>query len=344
METFWYILLWILFGLYILFEGYEFGAGIVYLLYARTDEEKRKTLKSIRSVWDANEIWLLAFLGLAYLVFPAFFLRLKESFEEIFYLFVFIYVLQLILQNLIPVFFDRPFRKWLDLLYGISNVTLTVLLGLFVANILRGGIRTGMPLISGSFSPFVQNTGFFDWFTTLFTFFFFILILLHGLGWIIHRTRDAYARKLKFKVKKWAVIEILLTIVLVIAVYFIQKESFRQFMLYPALFVFPVLMISSLSGLVMIRTYAKDNKAFFLGTNFFIYFWTGFIILLYPYLVFFNKYDKGISIFDTEFHGLNEYYLQWWTIGIAGALIIYSIVIHKFYKGHALLVSQKKSK
>ena len=336
METLWYIILWTLFGVYILLEGYEFGAGMVYLFWARTDEEKKKVLKSIRSIWDANEIWLVAFIGLAYFVFPEFFRRIYEAFGSWFYTLVFLYILQLVLQNLILLFFDRPFRKILDILYGLANVLIVFILGIFVANILRGNISGDMPFFSHKFSPFVEKTGYLDWFTLLFSSFFFVVILLHGLGWLIHKNRDAFGRKLKFKVKRLAWLSIPLLIGLVVAVYYIQKDSFRQFLLYPALFIFPVLMISSLFGLTMIRTYQKENKGFLLATNLFIYFWTGFIILLYPYLVYFHKHDKGISVFETEFHSLEEYYLQWWVIGIAVVLIIYSILIFKYSKGKAL--------
>ncbi len=336
METLWYIILWTLLGIYLLLEGYEFGAGAVYLLWAKTDDEKKKTLQSIRSVWDANEIWLLAFLGLAYFVFPEFFQRIYEAFGAWFYTLIFLYILQLVMQNLILLFFDKPYRKFLDLVYGLSNLSVIFILGVFVSNILRGNISSEMPLFSDSFSPFAGRTGYLDWFTLLFTLWFYILILMHGLGWLIHKNRDAFGRKLKFIVKRTAWLSIPVLIGLVTAVYFIQQDSFRQFLLYPALFIFPVLMMSSLFGLTMIRTYNKENKGFLLATNLFIYFWTGFIILLYPYLLYFHKHDPGISIFKTEFHSLEAYYVQWWVIGIAVVLIVYSILVFKFSKGKAL--------
>ncbi len=336
METLWYIILWTLLGIYILMEGYEFGSGMVYLLYAKTDAEKKKTLLSIRSIWDANEIWLVAFIGLAYFVFPEFFARINEAFGGLFYLLIFAYVLQLVIQNLILLFFESPYRKFLDWIYGIANFVIVFILGVFIANILRGNISGDMPVFSEKFSPFAARTGYIDWFSLLFVILFYILILMHGLGWLIHKNRDAFGRKLKFAVKRLAIISIPLVFVLVAAVYFIQKDSFRQFFLYPALFIFPILMISSLAGLVMIRTYSSENKGFLLATNLFIYFWSGFMILLYPYLIYFHKHHEGISIFNTEFHSLEEYYLQWWVIGIAAILIIYSILVFKYKKGQAL--------
>ncbi|NPA43020.1 MAG: cytochrome d ubiquinol oxidase subunit II [Chlorobi bacterium] len=336
METLWYIILWALLGIYILLEGYEFGAGMVYLLFARTDSEKRKVIQSIRSIWDANEIWLVAFLALAYLVFPDFFHRIYEAFGKWFYVFVVAYFVQLVTQNLILIFFDRPFRKILDWVYGLANFVIVFIIGVFISNILRGNIGADMQMFSQNFSPFSPRTGYIDWFVLLFVLMLGLIILMHGLGWLIHKNRDAFGRKLKFAVMRLAIVSIPVVILLVVAIYFIQKDSFRQFLLYPALFIFPILMISSLIGLLMIRTYSNDNKGFLLATNLFIYFWTGFMILLYPYLIYFHRHAKGVSIFETEFHSLKEYYLQWWVIGIALLLIGYSILVFKYHKGKAL--------
>src|SRR5215471_1040227 len=43
----------------------------IYLLLAKTDEERRQVLASIGPVWDGNEVWLLAAGGVLYFAFPA---------------------------------------------------------------------------------------------------------------------------------------------------------------------------------------------------------------------------------------------------------------------------------
>ncbi len=336
METLWFIILWSLLGIYIILEAYEFGAGVIYIFFTDNDEEKKRTLKSIRSIWDANEVWLLAFLVLAYFVFPGFFRILLETFGNWLYLFIVIYILQVILQNMILVFFDKPFRRFLDWIYGIANLILIVLLGLFLGNIIRGNISGDMPLIGEKFSPFAYPTGKIDWFSVLFSFLFLLLILLQGLGWVIHKNRQAFGRKLKFVVKRLSWLSILLLITTVVSVYFLQKGVFRNFFVYPVLFVFPILMISSLFGLTMIRTYEKENKGFLLATNLLIYFWIGYMILLYPYLINRRGKAEGLSVFNTEFHSMETYYIQWWVIVIALIVLSYSIIVFKFYKGKSL--------
>jgi cytochrome d ubiquinol oxidase subunit II len=58
-------------AVYVVLDGFDLGAGIVQLLVARTDRERRQVLRSIGPVWDGNEVWLLAGGGTLYFAFPA---------------------------------------------------------------------------------------------------------------------------------------------------------------------------------------------------------------------------------------------------------------------------------
>ncbi len=336
MEVLWYIILWLILGLYLLFEGYEWGARIVYFLYTSNDDERRQVLESTRSVWSANEIWLLAYIGLMYLVFPGFFAWNRQYFEGIFYLFVVLYVLSVAVNNLLRIFDDRPARKLLNLLFFAAQAGMTVLMGLYVAVLLRGWNGASIGLWSRSFSPFSGDSGYLDWFTLLFVFLFFILILLQGLGWTVHKVRPALGRKLKFKIQKWAVYGSLIFLGVIAALYFMQAGRFKYFFAYPVWFLLPVLMLSAFGGLMAVRSYASDNKGFLLATNLFIYFWLGLMVLQYPYLVHSTEKNQGISIFHTVFHSLEHYHLQWWVIAVTLILLIYSVLVHKFSKGKSL--------
>ena len=336
MEILWFIILGVLFGMFLLFEGYEWGARTVYFLYAGTGEERRQVLDSVRSIWAANEVWLLAYLGLMYVVFPDFFAWNKTHFEGIFYTYVVLYVLSVAVNNLIPVFFDRPVRKVLDIVFFAAQLGMIFLTGIYIAVVIRGWNGDHTALWSKNFSPFTEQSGYLDWFTLLFSFFFFIIILLQGLGWVVHKVRAAFGRKLKFKIQKWAIYGAATSIVLIASLYFILSRPFQYYLSYPVWFLLPVMMISSFAALMAIRTYAKDNKGFMLATNLFIYFWLGVMVLQYPYLVHATNHSAGIDVFHTTFRSLQQYHLQWWVIATGVTLLIYSILIHKYSKGRSL--------
>src|SRR3970282_2289558 len=70
-ETLWFCIVAVMIAMYVVFDGFDLGAGVVHLYAARTDTERRQVLGSIGPVWDGNEVWLLAAGGTLYFAFPA---------------------------------------------------------------------------------------------------------------------------------------------------------------------------------------------------------------------------------------------------------------------------------
>ena len=55
---------------YVVLDGFDLGAGAIYLGAGKTADERRKILRAIGPVWDGNEVWLLAAGGTLYFAFP----------------------------------------------------------------------------------------------------------------------------------------------------------------------------------------------------------------------------------------------------------------------------------
>src|SRR4051812_210432 len=70
METVWIIIVALMFTTYVVLDGFDFGVGILHLLVAKTDEERRTVFASIGPLWDGNEVWLLAGGGILFFAFP----------------------------------------------------------------------------------------------------------------------------------------------------------------------------------------------------------------------------------------------------------------------------------
>src|SRR6202008_1416533 len=71
MGTIWFCLVAVMLAGYVVLDGFDIGVGILHLWIARTEAERRVLLRSIGSVWDGNEVWLLAGGGTLYFAFPA---------------------------------------------------------------------------------------------------------------------------------------------------------------------------------------------------------------------------------------------------------------------------------
>src|ERR1700693_1760814 len=96
METIWFCLVAIMIAGYVVLDGFDIGAGIVHLLVARSDAERRTVLAAIGPVWDGNEVWLIAGGGTLYFAFP----RLYASGFSGFYLPLTIVLWLLILRGI----------------------------------------------------------------------------------------------------------------------------------------------------------------------------------------------------------------------------------------------------
>ena len=70
MQALWFALAAVMVAVYVVLDGFDFGAGALHLLVARSDRERRQVLATIGPFWDGNEVWLLAAGGVLFLAFP----------------------------------------------------------------------------------------------------------------------------------------------------------------------------------------------------------------------------------------------------------------------------------
>ena len=59
LNSFWFVIIAVLWIGYFILEGFDFGVGILYKTVAKTQAERRAVLTTLGPVWDGNEVWLL---------------------------------------------------------------------------------------------------------------------------------------------------------------------------------------------------------------------------------------------------------------------------------------------
>src|SRR5215831_16895229 len=167
METLWFIIIAVMITAYVVLDGFDLGAGVIYLVAAKTDNERRAVLKAIGPVWDGNEVWLVAAGGTLYFAFP----HLYASSFSGFYLPLMI-VLWLLMLRGVSIELRNHVRNSLwqsffDSVFAWSSLLLAVFFGAALGNVIRG-----VPLDSEgyffeplwtTFSP-NGDTGILDWY------------------------------------------------------------------------------------------------------------------------------------------------------------------------------------
>ncbi len=74
--TIWFALVVLCWVMFFLLEGFDFGVGLLAPLLGRSDRERSAVLATIGPVWDGNEVWLIAAIGVTFAAFPAWYAAL----------------------------------------------------------------------------------------------------------------------------------------------------------------------------------------------------------------------------------------------------------------------------
>src|SRR2546425_10505423 len=207
METVWYCLIAAMIAVYVLLDGFDLGAGIVHLVVAKSDAERRQVLRTIGPVWDGNEVWLLATGGTLYFAFPA----LYASAFSGFYLPLMIVLWLLIFRGASIEFRNHiksaVWNPFWDFLFSASSLLLAIFFGAALANVVRG-----VPLDSTGyfFEPLWTDfrlgdkTGILDWYTILVGVLALLALVMHGALWVRWKTSgSAGERACQLASKTW---------------------------------------------------------------------------------------------------------------------------------------------
>jgi cytochrome d ubiquinol oxidase subunit II len=191
METLWFAIVAVMIAAYVVLDGFDLGAGIVSMLVARTDAERKSVIKSIGPFWDGNEVWLLAAGGTLYFAFPALY---ASSFSG-FYLPLMIVLWLLIGRGLaleLRGHIDVDlWKQFADAVFAISSALLAVFFGAALGNVVRGVPLTAdgfffLPLWT-NFTP-QKNAGILDWYTIPVGVAALVTLTFHGALWVAYKT------------------------------------------------------------------------------------------------------------------------------------------------------------
>src|SRR5438128_4154109 len=169
-ETIWFVIIAGMLCVYVVLDGFDIGAGILHLLVARNDEERRTVLASIEPVWDGNEVWLIGSAGMLLYAFP----RAYSAGFSGFYMPLMMALWLIILRGLSIPFRSQQssplWRSFWDGAFAFSSVLMAIVLGAALGNVVRGVPLDATGFFAGPlFTNFLpgRHPGVLDWYTVL---------------------------------------------------------------------------------------------------------------------------------------------------------------------------------
>jgi cytochrome d ubiquinol oxidase subunit II len=336
MNELWFWLVSVMIAIYVVMDGFDFGAGILHLVVADTNEERREVLGAIGPFWDGNEVWLLAGGGSLFLAFP----KVLASGFSGFYLALWLVVWCLMLRGISIEFRshveDGLWRHFWDVTFAGSSVLLAVLFGAALGNVLRG-----VPLdATGYFGMSLwtdfrvgSHPGLLDWYTVLIGVFALATLTAHGALFLAFKTAGpVHDRSRALAPRLWLLV-LVLWILASYATSLVNPGIFHNLAKAPLAWVATLLFLTGL-GLVFAGIRRDRFLLAFLGSGAFI---LGLLAAsaacVYPVMLKSTldpAFDLTALNASASEHGLRAG-LVWWLIGFPIA-VGYSAFLFRFHR------------
>ncbi len=286
LNTIWFALWGLLWAVYFMLDGFDFGAGILHPFIAKNDIERRVVINTLGPVWDGNEVWLVTAGGATFAAFPITYAYMFSYLYTPLFFILFSLILRGVSFEFRGKIQSEGWAKFWDFIIFLFSFLPALLFGVAFGNIFEG-----LPMDASGYhgtlftllNPYGLLTGIF----------FVLLFLEHGALWLaIKSTGNVSERAKSVASKTWVVL-------LIVAVLFLIYTKFAT-VLYdnyfsnPVWFIVPLIAVASL---FMIKVFMKSSyiKSFYASclTILSVVF-TG-IVGLYPNLIP-SSIDKAYSL------------------------------------------------
>lgn len=343
MGTLWFTLLSLMLAVYVVLDGFDFGAGILHLCVARNDQERRSVLSAIGPLWDGNEVWLLAAGGVLVFAFP----RVYSAGFSGFYMPLMMALWLLILRGVSIEFRSHQenhlWRSFWDGVFFFSSTLMAIILGAALGNVIRGVPLDGTGFFSGPlFTNFMpgRDPGVLDWYTVLVGVFTFAVLAGHGALYLIYKTVGP-VRERACRVAKvvWIAVAVLL-IPTTIATQAVQPHLYANLLARPWTYAVALLIVAGLGGVFVFLKQKRELHAFLASVLFIASLLGATAAGVYPnmlYSTYGDAYNLGVNNAATGSAGLTVG-LYWWIPGIL-LVIGYFTYLFRTFKGKVAIGS-----
>jgi len=348
MELFWYIVLMTMLAIYVILDGYDFGAGIIHLFFAKKEKDKKAITNAIGPFWDANEVWLIAAGGVLFFAFPTLYASSFSGFYLPLIMILWLLIFRAIGLELRGQVHNKIWETIWDKAFGIASLLLALFFGVALGNVVRGvnlgnvvnGVSTQephyffLPLWNSTLSPQAEHLGIIDWFTLLLGVIGVVSLTIHGANWIIFKTNSDLNKKLKNVVFNLNIVLLILVIISLLVWHIIEPEPFHNFLDKPWLWIFPIITFVGLLGMFKVKSFKKDGLGFLFSTLFLFGGLTSTVASIFPKLLpSTNSVNPDLTIYNVAAHdyGLSVG-LNWFFVAVA-LVAVYFVIQYRVFKG-----------
>jgi cytochrome d ubiquinol oxidase subunit II len=272
MADLWYALVAFTLIAFVVLDGYDWGAGMLHLFVAKTDDERRAVIAAIGPYWDGNEVWLLAAGGALFLAFPTVLAAGMSGFYFAIILLIWCLIGRGVSLEVRSHANDPLWRGFWDVAFAGTSTLLAIFFGCALGNVVRG-----VPLSSDGwftlplFTDFSAGApaGILDAYTLLVGLFAIVVLVAHGGAFLALRTEGAVHERSR-RIGGGALIALVfLWIPVTWATARVRPELFHAFATRPLAWTFVALAAAGVSAAFLAPRRGAHRLAYF-GTSAFV--------------------------------------------------------------------------
>ncbi|GHV54527.1 cytochrome c oxidase assembly protein [Deltaproteobacteria bacterium] len=263
LETIWFVLWGLLWAIYFILDGFDFGLGMMLPVVAENDTERRIMYNAAGPFWDGNEVWLITAGGVTFAAFPTAYAVMFSALYAPLLILLFALIIRAVSFEFRNKVDCKCWRKAWDTCHIIGNFVPALLLGVAFGNLFLGIPIDGDGVYHGNIlkllNPYALVAGIV----------FILMFCMHGMLWlavksatVLHERSVAYAKGIWWAVAGTSVLFLIMT--------YTYTSLWDNYLAMPLLLALPLLAIICLLGtrIMMARgkmVYAWAASAGFIG-------------------------------------------------------------------------------
>jgi len=323
--------------MFVVLDGWDIGAGILHLVVAKDDAERRQVIAAIGPLWSWHEVWLVAAGGTFVLAFPELMAVSFSGFYLALWMVLWSFVLRGISIEVGGHIADSLWRSAWDFVFAVSNLLLAILFGAALGNVIRGVPidETGAFTMS-LFTDFTARgrVGILDWYTVSVAIFTTVLLAAHGATYLrlktvgpVHDRSERLARRL------WLA-SAALFVVVTLETFIVRPELYQSLVQRPLAWLSVLVIAGAVWALWTGLRGPAEGRAFAGSCGVIVGLLSGAAASLFPVVLHSTlRSDHSLTAYSgaTAERGL-RIALIWWPVAVVLALI-YFFVIMRIYAG-----------
>lgn len=252
LQTTWFFLWGLLWAVFFMTDGFDFGIGTLYPFLGKTENEKQAMIHAIGPFWDGNEVWLITAGGVTFAAFPKVYAVMFSSLYSALMLILFALILRGVAFEFRGQVDDPRWKKIWDGCIFIGSFAPALLFGVAFANIFQGIPFDRQGVYHGTLLTLLNPYG------LLGGGLFLCLFMQHGALWLTLKTEGDLQRRATLVAERlWPVLLVLAVSFLIASAY--TTRLYDNYVDHPVLF---GVILGTVAALVGQKVYA-GRQAFF---------------------------------------------------------------------------------